>query len=158
MYRGHRAYPSPGTIPGALGKYPKQQAVQAYWSGGVRVVAARGIPVLAVLAGVLLSACGLSFGSNSGGPAWESGYKAGNAARAHHLFRHGATRYHITAFCVEAAFADIRTMKTAVLQWTEGFEKGCMRTLPPRRRACAVVSQSAAACRPAGRGLRYRPG
>ncbi len=90
---------------------------------------------MAVLAGLLLSSCGLSFNGNSGGPAWHTGYYAGKAARSHHSFEHGATRYHITAFCVEAAFHDIRTMKAAVLQWTEGFEKGCMGTLPPRHQA-----------------------
>jgi hypothetical protein len=90
---------------------------------------------MAVLAGLLLCSCGLSFNGNSGGPAWHTGYYAGKAARSHHSFEHGATRYHITAFCAEAAFHDIRTMKAAVLQWTEGFEKGCMGTLPPRHQA-----------------------
>jgi hypothetical protein len=80
---------------------------------------------MAVVAGILLSACGPSVNDESGGPAWHSGYNAGKAARSHHIFRHGATRYHVTAFCVQAAFDDIRTMKTAVLDWTEGFEKGC---------------------------------
>ena len=92
------------------------------------MVAARAVPVMAVVAGVLLSACGLSFNGDSGGPAWHNGYNAGQAARSHHKFRHGATRYHVTAFCAQAAFNDVRTMKTAVLEWTEGFEKGCMRS------------------------------
>jgi hypothetical protein len=82
---------------------------------------------MAVLAGFLLSACGVSFNGNSGGPAWHSGYTAGKAARSHHTFRQGVTKYHVTAFCVQAAFDDIRTMKTAVLEWTVGFEKGCVR-------------------------------
>jgi hypothetical protein len=92
------------------------------------VAVARAFPVMALLAGVLLSACGLSAGGGSAGPAWHSGYNAGKAARSHHHFRNGATRYHVTAFCVRAAFDDIRTIKTAALQWTEGFEKGCMRS------------------------------
>ena len=91
------------------------------------MVAARAVPAMALLAGVLLSACGVSFNSDSGGPAWHSGYHAGKVTRSHHKFRHGATRYQVTAFCAQAAFHDIRTMKTAVLEWTEGFEKGCLR-------------------------------
>jgi hypothetical protein len=74
----------------------------------------------------LLSACGLSVSGESDSPAWHSGYNAGEVARSHHQFQHGATRYHVTAFCIRAAVDDIRTVKTAVLQWTEGFEKGCM--------------------------------
>lgn len=89
--------------------------------------AARGIPVITALAGVLLSACGLSFSSAGAGQAWHSGYVAGMAARAHHKFGHGASRYHVTAFCVEKAVTDIRAVKGPVVQWTEGFEKGCMR-------------------------------
>jgi hypothetical protein len=92
------------------------------------VVAARAVPMMALLAGVLLSACGLSAGSGSGGVAWHSGYTAGTAARSHHRFQNGATRYHVTSFCVRAALGDIRTIKGAALQWAEGFEKGCMRT------------------------------
>jgi hypothetical protein len=88
------------------------------------VVAARAAAVTAVLAGVLLTSCGLSASGDS--RAWHSGYNAGKAARSHHQFTHGATRYHVTAFCVRAAVDDIPAVKTAVLQWTEGFEKGCM--------------------------------
>jgi len=90
------------------------------------VVAARVVPVVVLLAGVLLSACGLSPNGHSSSPAWRNGYHAGKAARSHHNFRHGATKYHVTAFCAQAAFDDIRTVKTAVLEWTEGFERGCM--------------------------------
>ncbi|HUB42067.1 MAG TPA: hypothetical protein VMA72_24730 [Streptosporangiaceae bacterium] len=92
------------------------------------MVAARAVPVMALLAGVLLSACGVSFSTAANGPAWHRGYTAGKAARSHHRFRHGATRYHVTAFCAQRAFDDIQTMKTAVLEWTEGFEKGCLRS------------------------------
>ena len=88
---------------------------------------------MAVIAGLLLSGCGQSVNDGSGGPAWHSGYKAGRAARSHHTFRHAATRYRVTAFCIQTAFDDIRTMKTAVLEWTEGFEKGCMRKLALNR-------------------------
>jgi len=91
------------------------------------VVAARAVPAMALLAGVLLSACGVSFSTNSDGPAWHRGYAEGKAARAHHEFRHGATRYHVTAFCAQRVFDDIQTMKSAVLDWTEGFENGCIR-------------------------------
>jgi hypothetical protein len=94
----------------------------------MRVVSARGVPVMALLAGVLLSACGVSFSNDSVGPAWHRGYHAGKAARSHHKFRHGATRYHVTVFCAQRAFKDIQTMKSAVLEWTEGFENGCMRS------------------------------
>jgi hypothetical protein len=92
------------------------------------VVTARSVPALALIAGLLLSGCGVSFSSGYRGPAWHSGYNAGKAARSQHKFRHGATRYRVTAFCVQTAFDDIRTMKTGVLKWTEGFEKGCMRS------------------------------
>jgi hypothetical protein len=92
------------------------------------VAVARAVPVMALLAGVLLSACGLSAGGGAGRAAWHTGYNAGQAARSHHNFRNGATRLHVTAFCVRAAVDDIRTIKTAALQWSEGFEKGCMRT------------------------------
>jgi hypothetical protein len=91
------------------------------------VVTARSVPVLALAAGVLLSACGVSFSGDPGGPAWHRGYQAGKVARSQHKFGHGATRYYVTAFCIQTAFDDIRTMKTGVLKWTEGFEKGCMR-------------------------------
>jgi hypothetical protein len=90
------------------------------------VVTARSVPALALLAGVLLCGCGVSFSGDPGGPAWHSGYKAGEAARSQHKFRHGATKYHVTAFCIQTVFNDIRTMKTGVLEWAEGFEKGCM--------------------------------
>jgi hypothetical protein len=90
------------------------------------VVQARAVPVMAVLAGVLLSGCSLSYSGDSSGPAWHSGYSAGKTVRSHHKFPDGATMYHVTAFCAQAAFHRIRTRKTAVLEWTEGFEKGCL--------------------------------
>ncbi|HUA40758.1 MAG TPA: hypothetical protein VMA32_04300 [Streptosporangiaceae bacterium] len=91
-----------------------------------RVAAVRAIPVVAALAGVMLSACGLSLNGTGGNQAYRSGYAAGAAARAHHTFPHGATKLHVTAFCVESAVTDVRAVKYAVLPWTEGFEKGCL--------------------------------
>jgi hypothetical protein len=92
-----------------------------------RVAGRHVIPVIMGLAGVVLSGCGLSFNSTGGNQAWHSGYVAGTAAREHHKFEHGATRYHVTAYCVAKAVTDIRAIKGPVVQWTEGFEKGCMR-------------------------------
>ena len=94
-----------------------------------RAAAARGIPVMTVLVGIVISGCGLSFNSTGGEQAWHSGYVAGTAARAHHKFGHGTTKLHVTAFCAEEAVDDYRAIKGPVLQWTEGFEKGCMRRL-----------------------------
>jgi hypothetical protein len=93
------------------------------------VIQARAVPVITLLAGVLLSACSLSYSGESSGPAWHKGYNAGKAARSHHSFPDKATVYHVTTFCAQAAFHDIRAMKTAVLEWTEGFEKGCLGSL-----------------------------
>jgi len=84
---------------------------------------------MTVLAGVLLSACSLSYSGESSGPAWHNGYNAGKAVRSQHSFADGATVYHVTAFCAQAAFHRIRARKTAVLEWTEGFEKGCLGSL-----------------------------
>jgi hypothetical protein len=92
-----------------------------------RVTALRGIPALTVLAGLLLAACGLTSGGATGARAWRNGYDAGRAARAQHEFQPGAASYHVTAFCARAAFTDIQRMKNSVLQWTEGFERGCLR-------------------------------
>jgi hypothetical protein len=91
-----------------------------------RMAATRSIPAIAALAGVLLSGCGLSFNSSGGEQAWHSGYVAGAAARAHHKFGHRPTRLHVTAFCLEKAITDVRAVKGPVVQWTEGFEKGCI--------------------------------
>ena len=93
------------------------------------MVSARAFPIVAVLAGVSLSACSLSYTGEASGPAWHTGYSAGKAARSHHKFPDKATLYHVTAFCAQAAFHDIRTRKTAALEWTEGFEKGCLGNL-----------------------------
>jgi hypothetical protein len=82
--------------------------------------------VVMALAGIVLSACGLSFNSSGGDQAYRSGYAAGTAARAHHEFVHGATRLHVTAFCVESAATEVRKVKGPVLPWTDGFEKGCL--------------------------------
>jgi hypothetical protein len=94
----------------------------------LRMSASRLILVmLALLAVVALAGCGLSGSGGSHGAAWHQGYDAGTAARAHHKFQRGATRYDITAFCVKAAVSDIRTVKSSVVQWTEGFERSCSR-------------------------------
>ena len=90
------------------------------------MIQVRAVPVIAALAGVLLSGCSLSYSGETSGPAWHKGYNAGRAARSHHAFPDKATMYHVTAFCAQVAFHDIRTMKTAALDWTEGFEKGCL--------------------------------
>jgi hypothetical protein len=90
------------------------------------MAATRSIPAITALAGVLLSGCGLSFNSSGGEQAWHSGYVAGTTARAHHKFGHKPTRLHVTAFCLEKAVTDVRAIKGPVVQWTEGFEKGCM--------------------------------
>jgi hypothetical protein len=94
-----------------------------------RMAAAHALPVILALAGVLLSGCGLSFNTGGGSQAWHSGYVAGTAARDHHKFGQRVPRYHITAYCVEKAVTDVRAIKGPVVQWTEGFEKGCMRGL-----------------------------
>ncbi len=91
---------------------------------------ARGIPVMlaltAVLLSGLLSGCGLA-GAAAGHPAaYHRGIVAGRDARRHHRFRHKASHYDVTAFCIKTAFADIRTMDHFVLAWTQGFEKGCL--------------------------------
>jgi hypothetical protein len=112
-----------------------------------RAATARGIPVIAALAGILLSGCGLSFNSTGGEQAWHNGYVAGTAARAHHKFGHGTTKLHVTAFCAEKAVTDARAIKGPVVQWTEGFEKGCMRRLRTLTSlACPAARQLIGCC------------
>jgi hypothetical protein len=103
-----------------------------------RMGASRTIAAITALAGVVLSGCGLSFNSPGGSQAWHSGYVAGTAAREHHRFGPGTTRLHVTTYCAAKAVTDVRAIKGPVVQWTEGFEKGCLGGLaslagPPAR-------------------------
>jgi hypothetical protein len=99
----------------------------------------RGISALlsllaVVLSGCLVAACSLT-GSLSGSlsgrtvvvhdAAYEHGLAAGEAARHGHRFGRHHTYYDVASFCVKTAFKDIQKMNGSLLDWTEGFEKGC---------------------------------
>jgi hypothetical protein len=88
--------------------------------------ALRGIPVVLALLAISLSACGTS--SSGHGAPWQRGYQAGREARQD--YRHDkavkAASYHkLRVYCAETAYVDIQTMKSSLLQWTEGFDAGC---------------------------------
>lgn len=86
---------------------------------------------------ILLSAC--SFDSSSGPhtKAWDRGYEAGKEARRHHRFKAGATGYDRDVFCITRAYRDIQSMNSSLVQWTEGFDRGCGRGLAATGRAVA---------------------
>jgi hypothetical protein len=74
----------------------------------------------------LVSGCALA-GASAGHPvAFQRGVTAGRYARQHHRFRHNASHYDVAAFCIKTGFRDIQKMNHFVLDWTQGFEKGCL--------------------------------
>jgi hypothetical protein len=90
--------------------------------------AGRARPAAIVLIAILLSSCGTAIGT--GGPgshteAWQVGYHAGKEARWQHKFKRGRDFLDIENFCLSTAYRDIQSMKSSLLQWTEGFEAGC---------------------------------
>jgi hypothetical protein len=96
------------------------------------MAAARGAWALLVVIAIAVTAIllsGCSFDSSSGPhtKAWDRGYQAGREARRHHRFKRGANGYDRDAFCITRAYWDIQSMNGNLVQWTEGFDRGCGR-------------------------------
>jgi hypothetical protein len=90
---------------------------------------ARAVLVIMGLAvtAILLAGCSLNSGSGPHTRAWDRGYEAGKEARRHHHFRRHASGYDRDAFCIMRAYHDIQNMNSNLVQWTEGFDRGCGR-------------------------------
>jgi hypothetical protein len=94
--------------------------------------AAREVWALLIVVGlavsaILLAACSFDSVSGPHTKAWDSGYEAGKEARWHHRFKRGATGYDRDAFCITKAYHDIQHLNSNLVQWTEGFDRGCGR-------------------------------
>jgi hypothetical protein len=91
--------------------------------------AVRGVPAALALVAVLLSACSASAGSDSGSPAWKTGYQAGVSARHHYWHRRHRIKEDMSVYCIVNAYDKLQDISNSVaVQWSEGFDLGCARS------------------------------